>query len=234
MPRIRSIKPDFFTSEDVAALPLRARLTWVGLWTYADDHGVAKDNPLLLKAAVWPLDEYVTEEDVAEDLALLAELGRIVRWEVDGKAWLAVTGWHVHQAINRPSKSRNPVPPVSLRDPAGCAHCARSEDSVSAHAALTPGGEGKGKEGKGGERARTRPARKCPEHINDPSSPPCGPCKDARIAHDTWSPPPPPPPRCTDHDQELPCQHEDHKGTPMPEELRRQVQQFGKGRRRTA
>jgi hypothetical protein len=39
MPRIRSIKPDFFKSEDVAALPLRARLLWIGLWTQCDDHG---------------------------------------------------------------------------------------------------------------------------------------------------------------------------------------------------
>lgn len=41
MAKIRSIKPDFFTSEDVSALPLRARLTWIGLWTHCDDHGRA-------------------------------------------------------------------------------------------------------------------------------------------------------------------------------------------------
>ena len=27
---IRTIKPDFFASDDVAELPIRARLTWIG------------------------------------------------------------------------------------------------------------------------------------------------------------------------------------------------------------
>lgn len=85
MPRIRSIKPSFFLSEDVAALPLRARLLWIGLWTHCDDAGRAKDNARLIKGAVWPLDN-VTLADIEDDLATLADHGRIVRYEVDEQA----------------------------------------------------------------------------------------------------------------------------------------------------
>lgn len=49
MARIRTIKPSFFRSEDVAALPLRARLLWIGLWTQCDDQGRTKDNKQLIK-----------------------------------------------------------------------------------------------------------------------------------------------------------------------------------------
>jgi len=110
MARIRTIKPQFFTSEDVSVLPLRARLTWVGLWTHVDDAGRAKDNVKLIKAAVWPLDE-VSFADVEEDLATLAEHGRIVRYAAAGGRFLAVTNWSDHQKINKPTPSKIPPPP---------------------------------------------------------------------------------------------------------------------------
>ena len=96
MARIRSIKPEFFTSEAVSALPLRARLTWIGLWTHCDNHGRARDNGKLIKAAIWPLDD-VTLKDIEEDLATLAAHGRIARYSVEGKRYLVVTNWGEHQ-----------------------------------------------------------------------------------------------------------------------------------------
>jgi hypothetical protein len=109
MPRIRSIKPSFFRSEDVSALPLRARLTWIGLWTQCDDHGRAKDNARLIKGDIWPLDN-VNLRDIDEDLDTLADHGRIVRYEVDGKRYLEIVNWHAHQAISKPTPSRIPAP----------------------------------------------------------------------------------------------------------------------------
>ncbi len=114
MARIRSIKPGFFTSEDVSPLPFRARLTWIGLWTHCDDQGRAKDNTKLIKAAVWPLDA-VTLGEIEEDLATLADHGRIVRYEVDGKRFLAVTNWSDHQRPNKPTPSRLPAPTAANR-----------------------------------------------------------------------------------------------------------------------
>lgn len=96
MARIRNIKPEFFTSEAVSALPLRARLTWIGLWVHCDNHGRARDNVRIIKGAVWPLDD-VSLKDIEEDLATLADHGRIVRYEVDGKRYLEVTNWGEHQ-----------------------------------------------------------------------------------------------------------------------------------------
>lgn len=204
MPRIRTIKPGFFTSEDVSALPMRARLTWIGLWTHCDDQGRAKDNGKLIKAAVWPLDD-VSLRDIEEDLATLADHGRIVRYEVDGRRYLAVTNWG-HQRINRPTDSTIPAPPGDTTRPL-------RDDSVRTHGGLTPGGEGKGKEGRG-ERARPRatptPAfaskPRCPRHAglpDDDPGPNCVACRDRRIAAEKADEPVriAPPPWCGKCDQ---------------------------------
>lgn len=164
MPRIRSIKPGFFTSEDVSVLPLRARLTWIGLWTHCDDHGRAKDNTRLIKAALWALDD-VTLKDVDEDLELLAAQGRIVRYEVSGNRYLAVTNWGAHQHPNRPIPSvfpAPPTPPIPDIEPASVSgtessvrpHGGLSADARTAHGGLSAGEEGRGTEGRGGELAR--------------------------------------------------------------------------------
>jgi hypothetical protein len=199
--RIRTIKPGFFESEDVSVLPLRARLTWIGLWTQCDDHGRTKDNARLIKARIWPLDD-VTLRDVEDDLITLAAEGRIVRYEVDGKRYLAIVNWHHHQTINRPSPSNIPPPVDNPVDAAvtstNAAHASLTEDSRNAHA--RKGRERKGRERKGKEGTRaspptgrapestvtSEPPLKCDQHKHDPSPPPCGRCADARKAREAW------------------------------------------------
>ncbi|MGE3449745.1 MAG: hypothetical protein AB7H92_19420 [Microbacteriaceae bacterium] len=194
MPRIRSIKPDFFTSEDVSELPLRARLTWIGLWTHCDDQGRAKDNVKRIKAAIWALDD-VSLRDVEEDLATLAENGRITRYEVDGGKYLAITNWRRHQYVPKATASVLPPPPDWHPDPP---RPRKDNDSTTTGELPEPSGTAparKGKERKGQEgntRASARPAPTCDRHPHGtPDN--CGACGAARRAHDAWSPPPPPP-----------------------------------------
>jgi hypothetical protein len=108
MARIRSIKPEFFTSISVANLPIEARLTFIGLWTHCDDEGRCVDDARLIKAAVWPLDDR-TAADIETDLGALSEGSLIARYVVRGRRYIAVTGWLEHQRINRPSPSKFPA-----------------------------------------------------------------------------------------------------------------------------
>ena len=133
MARIRSIKPDFFTSETVASLPLSARLTFIGLWTHVDDNGVTVDNGRLITAAIWPLEEDPREtlQRTQEDLRRLSDAGLIQRYEHDGRHLLFVTSWDEHQKVSHPGKARYPRPtataltsgnanpPESLAKPSG-------------------------------------------------------------------------------------------------------------------
>jgi len=112
MARIRSIKPEFFTSEAIAALPLSARLTFIGLWTYVDDNGVGLDNELLITAAIWPLerDNLETLARTREDLASLSRAGLVSRYQDSRKSYVHVTSWTEHQKVDHPRKPRYPLP----------------------------------------------------------------------------------------------------------------------------
>lgn len=154
MARIRTIKPAFFSSLSNAELPKPTRLTWIGLWTYVDDAGRAVDDPRLVKAAIWPLDDDYTTKKVDSDLALLASAGKIERYVVDGRRYLRVVEWH-HQRINRPVPSTLPASPseVSPHDepPTDDAptHGKSSEHAVSPHGETSADSppEGNGREG---------------------------------------------------------------------------------------
>lgn len=137
MPRIRTIKPSFFTSFAMADHPLSTRLTFIGLWTHVDDDGRAPDDARLVKAAVWPLDDDMTVKKVENELRRLADAGQIIRYEFNNRRYLQVTEWAQHQRINRPTPSVHPppyteddlTPPGALTEPSLNDHGARTEPS---------------------------------------------------------------------------------------------------------
>jgi hypothetical protein len=110
--RIRSIKPDFFTSETIAELPLSARLTFIGLWTYVDDNGVGQYNEMLINAAVWPLEENALETlaRTREDIDELADADLVVLYRDDRKRYVFIASWDEHQKVDHPRKPRYPRP----------------------------------------------------------------------------------------------------------------------------
>lgn len=150
MARIRTIKPDFFTSESIAALPYEARLTFIGLWTHADDEGRCVDNTKLIRAAIWPLDDR-TLGDIEKDIEELVIGGMVERYSVDGRNYLHIPGMSKHQRVNRPTPSRLPAPTTGGE--AMTAQELLTESSVSSQGTVTEDSpqERKGKEGKGRE-----------------------------------------------------------------------------------
>ena len=147
MARIRTIKPEFFTSLTIADLTPEQRLTFIGLWTHADDAGRCVDDARLIKAAIWPLDDR-TAADIEIDLKALTESSLITRYTLNRKRYIAVTGWDEHQRINRPTPSKLPAPEEG--DPTPPDPVARHDsDSLNAHAHFSEGSpqERKGREG---------------------------------------------------------------------------------------
>lgn len=112
MARIRTIKPEFFTSLSNADLSRDARLTFIGLWTHCDDEGRCIDDARLIKAALWPLER--TARAVEADLAELEKGGKVIRYQADGHPLIAITKWRSHQVINRPKSSRYPAPDTEV------------------------------------------------------------------------------------------------------------------------
>ncbi|MFD5073159.1 hypothetical protein [Streptomyces sp. NPDC058371] len=109
MARIRTIKPEAFVSESLAAVSLTAERTFFGLLTQADDQGRHRDHAAIIAGQLWVLRPEHTPSDVETDLAQLADAGLICRYTgPDDKRYLHVVTWHQHQKINRPSMSRLP------------------------------------------------------------------------------------------------------------------------------
>ncbi|MGA4540903.1 hypothetical protein ACPA54_12990 [Uniformispora flossi] len=142
MARIRTIKPELFTSEDLASVALTAERTFVGLLTQADDRGRFRDHPAVIAGLLWVLRPEHTALGVEDDLGQLAAAGVICRYTgCDGKPYLHITGWDRHQKIDRPSTSRIPACP-SHPTPSGCTvcknTCTRTTPHTTIQAAPTP------------------------------------------------------------------------------------------------
>jgi hypothetical protein len=96
MARIRTIKPEFFTSEDVVSLSPLARLFYVSLWCEADREGRLTWRPNTLKMRYFPGDN-CDINDMADELV---NKGMLVIYEVDDKQYAEIPTFSTHQVIN--------------------------------------------------------------------------------------------------------------------------------------
>lgn len=101
MARIRTIKPEFFTSEQIVECSTIARLLFVGMWVFSDDGGVHPASAKRLKMEVFPADD-ITSEEVAKLVQEMIDAGLVELYEVDGESFWRVKGWH-HQKIENPT-----------------------------------------------------------------------------------------------------------------------------------
>ena len=104
MSRIRTVKPDYWPSEQIMNLSIPARLLFIGLWNFCDDAGIHPASTRTLKGEGFPGDSI----DVAPFVQELLDQGLVVEYEARGKAYWHVTGWH-HQKIDKPSY-KHPLP----------------------------------------------------------------------------------------------------------------------------
>ncbi len=104
MSRIRTIKPEFFTSEDVVSLSPLARLLYIALWCEADRAGRLEWKPQTFKFRYLPADGCDIE-------ALCSELLKrgVVRLYGINLAFIPKFGQH-QQINNRETESKLPDP----------------------------------------------------------------------------------------------------------------------------
>lgn len=140
MARIRSIKPEFWDSEDTATLPMAAALTYCGLWNLADDDGRGRFQASILHSKLHGLRPDGSMAKTKEALKILVDRRLIVLYEVEGFGSLFyIPSFKKHQHPNKPLDSKLPKPPKN----SGSATVGLREDYLL-------GGEGRGR-GDGGE-----------------------------------------------------------------------------------
>lgn len=102
MARIRSIKPEYWSSEQVMECSPIARLLFIGLWNFCDDAGNHVASERTIKAEIFPGDD-ISSADVRRLLDELSSNKLIAFYTNDSKDYLHVTGWRKHQKIDRPT-----------------------------------------------------------------------------------------------------------------------------------
>lgn len=136
MARIRTIKPEFFTSADIVELTPLSRLLYISLWCESDREGRLSWNVKTLKMRYLPADDCSVEELAKE----LVEQGLIKIYEVDGKNYAEIPSFKSHQVIN--NREKDSEIPEYIDAPL------TRERGVKAEGRK----EGKGKEGKGNKK----------------------------------------------------------------------------------
>lgn len=136
MARIRTIKPEFWSSEQVMECSPMARLLFIGLWNFCDDGGNHVASAKTIKAEIFPGDD-ISSTDVRRMLDELSSNSLIRYYTFENKDFLNVSGWH-HQKIDKPTYKHPPFP----------GDC--SDTTRRALGEASPP-EGKGREGSGKE-----------------------------------------------------------------------------------
>jgi hypothetical protein len=143
MARIRTIKPEFFTSEDIVELTPLARLLYIACWCEADKEGRLIWRPRTMKLRYFPAD--VCDIDAVADE--LVKAGLIVPY---GDTLAHIPSFKKHQHLNpRESPSKLPAPEdaepvrskvtrslreeVMARDDHECRRCGSVEDLTLDH-----------------------------------------------------------------------------------------------------
>lgn len=166
MARIRSVKPEFWTADQIMEISRDARLLFIGLWNFCDDAGIHPASEKTLKAEVFPGDD-LTSADVRRMVDELQANDLLIEYEIERKTYWQVTGWH-HQKIDQPT-FKHPTPTGGIPEGAARRRSEKLKESTEAHnnsantsrtfaehspntsrtfAECSPP-EGKGKEGKG-------------------------------------------------------------------------------------
>lgn len=112
MPRIRSLKYEYFINEDLAQTSSDARLLGLGLTTIADREGRLEDRPLRIKVRLFPY------HDVDVDAALneLQKAGFLHRYEVNGQRFIRIVNFLKHQKPH-PKEAPSEIPSHEISRP---------------------------------------------------------------------------------------------------------------------
>lgn len=155
MSKIRTIKPDFWTSEQIAKCSRNARLFFIGLWNFCDDGGVCPVSLGRLKVQIFPFDVDLGLPEIEKLVQELALAELISIYEVNKNVYLKITGWH-HQYVQRafykfPQPDgkipKNLTPTTSLKEIGeneNCTNIDKKHSSSCVQAVFKLCGEGKG------------------------------------------------------------------------------------------
>lgn len=119
MARMRSLKPEYYTDEELATQTSRdARLLYPGLWGLADEHSRLRGDARYLKGQLFMYDDDLTPDAVDKLIDELEALGKVVRYRSGNASYLFLPTLARHQRLDT-DKVPSRLPPPPLTDVSG-------------------------------------------------------------------------------------------------------------------
>lgn len=103
--RARTLRPQFFASEQVTNCSMAARVLFQGLWCLADREGRLEDRPAQIKLLIFPVDKVNVESLLKE----LATERLVVRYETEGQRCIWLPKFKSNQPIH-PHEAQSDLP----------------------------------------------------------------------------------------------------------------------------
>ena len=155
MARIRTIKPEFPQSESMGRVSRDARLCFIQMWTLADDSGRLRGNSRMLASLLFPYDDDASTH-IDSWVKELENEGCVLRYSVNGTSYIQINAWSKHQKIDKPSISKIPEPPTTVKEDS------RILANVRECSSLEGKGKDQGKDQGEGEEKNPRAPRSAP------------------------------------------------------------------------
>lgn len=122
MPRIRTIKPEYWTDDKIVDLPdPLTKLLFIGMWNFADDDGYIEASVRRLKRLIFPDNNY----DVEKAVRALIAAGMVGEYDSDQGFLLKIERFRDHQKPQHPTPTKYTGITRNSRNP--------HEDSRKAH-----------------------------------------------------------------------------------------------------
>ena len=86
MARIRTIKPEFWTSEQIVECSPIARLLFIGMWNFCDDGGNHPASHKTLKMQIFPGDD-ISISQIESIVCELLRAGLISEYTANGRQY---------------------------------------------------------------------------------------------------------------------------------------------------
>lgn len=148
--RIRTVKPEFWTDEQMSTRSEYARLLAIALLNYSDDDGYFLANPILIRGACFPFLE--DSKKIPRSIQELSEIGFLeIGLLDDGRQVGKIVNFRKHQRIDKPQVSK-------LKEKSQFQEHSKNDPRILQEPSkIVLGGNGKGMEGEGeGEKEQGR------------------------------------------------------------------------------
>lgn len=133
----RILKETIKNSPEIDQLNWFEEVVFYRLIVSADDYGCFDGRATVLKNTLFPTKDNITKSAIENAISKMARLGLVRPYEVDGRPYLFLPTWKLHQRVRNKNR-KYPLPPAETDLTADCGQLTANCCQTSANSGLNP------------------------------------------------------------------------------------------------